>query len=165
MTPSKIEKPKFRIIRDTREQTPWSFRATDYCLGHTDAKVDHGDYSIEGLEHLVFLERKASAAEVAHNIIEKRFEKLLLEAENYRYRFIVCEFSLQDLLNYPHGCGLPKAVMNKIKIKPYFIMSKIHDYQIKHGIHIIFCGNKTNAQQFTLSLFKKIFSIEAPANA
>lgn len=160
MTPSK---PKFRIIRDTREQTPWSFRATDYCLGHTDAKVEHGDYSIEGLESLIFLERKACATEIAHNMIEKRFEKLLNESLNYKYRYIICEFSLQQLLNYPHGSGLPKSVIKKIRIKPFFIMSKIHEYQIKYGIHVVFCENKVYAQQFVLSLFKKINAIETEA--
>lgn len=161
----KIEKPKFRIIRDTREQTPWSFRATDYCLGHVTAKIDHGDYSIEGLEHLIFLERKASAAEVAHNMLEKRFDKLLLESEKYRYRYIICEFPVSHLLNYPHGAGLPSSVVKRIRLKPAFVMSKLHSYEINHGIHVVFCQDKVYAQQYVLSLFKKIWSIEGPTNA
>lgn len=154
------KEPKFTIVRDTREQQPWSFRATDYCLGHIDKKIDHGDYAIEGFEHLCFIERKASEIELANNITEKRFPKLLLESEKYKYRYIICEFSLDKVLNFPYGSNLPKAVKRRIKISGAYILSKIQDYQIEHGIHIIFCDNKRQAQQFALALFKKIYKRE-----
>lgn len=151
---------KFRIVCDTREQTPWHFNASKYCLGTTISKVNHGDYTIEGLEDKIFLERKASAAEIAHNVFEKRFDKLLLESEKYKYRYIICEFPLSHLVDYPHGSGLPKSVIRKIRVSGALLLSKIFDYQINHGINIVFCDNNLYAKQFVLSLFKKIHKIE-----
>lgn len=157
--PKKPVEP-FTVIRDTREQTPWTFRKTDYCTGTIDEKVDHGDYAIAGLEHLMFIERKATEIELAGNVFEKRFPKLLKAAEEYRYRYIICEFSLDKLLNYPHGSDLPRAVKKKIRVSGPLLLSKIQSWQIDHGIHVVFCDNKSYAQKFTLSLFKKIANRE-----
>lgn len=151
----------FQVVRDTREQTPWSFRKTEYCLGTIDKKLDHGDYAIAGLEHLVFIERKASEMEVAGNIFEKRFEKLLLASEQYKYRYIICEFPISKLMNYPYNSDIPRAVKKRIKVRGGYLLSKIQQYQIEHGIHFVFCDNKSDAQKFTLSLLKKINSIES----
>lgn len=153
---------KFTIIVDTREQTPWKFRASKYCDGAVVKKVDHGDYSLQGLEHLIFIERKASPAEIANNLIGKRFFNLLLKSEKYKYRYIICEFPLSKVLNYPHGCGLPKSVVKKIRVSGAFIISKLIEIQIEHGVQIIFCDNANHAQKFTLALFKKIFKRENP---
>ena len=47
----------FNIIVDTREQKPWDFNDN---FNTTKAKLDTGDYSIEGLEHILCIERKCS---------------------------------------------------------------------------------------------------------
>ena len=156
--PKKTKKPinKFHILVDTREKTPWNFRASEYCSGSTTGKVEHGDYSILGMEHLIFLERKASPSEIAQNVLEKRFDKLLLNAEKYRYKFIDCEFSFEKLLNYPYGNGLPSSVVKRIKLRGSFLLSRLQHYCLEHNINIVFCDNKSYAQQYTLSLFKKI---------
>ncbi len=60
----------FNIIVDTREQQPWNFKT----YGTVSQKLDTGDYSIEGLENLVAIERKKSVNEFATNITEKRFK-------------------------------------------------------------------------------------------
>lgn len=150
----------FTVVRDTREQKPWTFRKTEYCTGTIDQKLDHGDYAIEGLEHKIFIERKASEVEIAGNVIEKRFPKLLLAAEKYEYRFIICEFSLDRVLNYPFGSDLPASVKKRIKVRGPYLLSNIQNWQINHGIHVVFCDNKSYAQKFTLSLMKKIAKME-----
>lgn len=151
---------KFTIIRDTREQNPLSFRATEYCNGHIDQKIEHGDYSLVGLEDKIFVERKASASELARNITEARFDRLLENCANYPYKFIICEFSLQDVINFPYKNGLPKSVVQKIKIRGKFILSKLQNYQIHHGVQVVFCGSRIYAQKYILDLLKKIHNIE-----
>ena len=154
------EKDKFTIIVDTREQTPWKFRAGAQCEGTVIQKVEHGDYSIKGLEHLVFIERKAAPQEIASNVIAKRFERLLLNAEKYKYRYIICEFPVSKVINYPHGCGLPKSVIKRVRLSGSFILSKLIEISIEHGIHIVFCDSPSHAQKFAMSLMKKIVSRE-----
>ncbi len=156
--PSQIE--KFRVISDTREKHPWSFPASKYCLGTVTKKIDHGDYSIEGMEDLLFIERKACAAEVAKNIIEKRFDNLIQGTSSYKYKYIICEFGLEDILNYPYSSGLPKSVVKKARVRGAFIMSKMFEYENNNNIHIIYCGDKSTARDYTFSLLKRIHYIE-----
>jgi ERCC4-type nuclease len=69
------EKNRFHIIKDTREKKGhgWWYDENAYCSGTTVAKVDIGDYTIEGMEHLLCIERKESVSEFAGNCSEKRF--------------------------------------------------------------------------------------------
>ena len=43
-----------KIIVDTREQQPWDFEFHETAK----AKLDTGDYSVEGLENILCIERK-----------------------------------------------------------------------------------------------------------
>jgi ERCC4-type nuclease len=61
------DKNNFTIIVDTREQKPWSFENYTTAI----RKLDTGDYSIEGLEHLLCIERKRSVSEIANKIMQK----------------------------------------------------------------------------------------------
>ena len=84
----------FRIIVDTREQQPWSFE--DYST--SIAKLDTGDYSIEGLEEIICIERKKSVSEVANNITESRFKDVINRLKEIKYPFVLLEFDLNDVL-------------------------------------------------------------------
>ena len=50
--------PDFTVIKDTREQEGYYFSKYNTCAGMVDRKLDTGDYSIEGMEHLICVERK-----------------------------------------------------------------------------------------------------------
>ena len=62
----------FKIIKDTREQEGYTFEPSSSryhkCEGMVVRKLDTGDYSLEGLEDKVCIERKASVVEFANNI-------------------------------------------------------------------------------------------------
>ena len=85
----------FTIIIDTREQQPWTFN------NHTVAnrKLDTGDYSIEGLENILCIERKKSASEFANNIVESRFKDVLMRMNQLKYSFIKLKYSAGPNLN------------------------------------------------------------------
>ena len=147
---------EFTIIVDTREQKPWSFEH------HAKAnhKLDTGDYSIEGLENLVAIERKRNVAEFANNITEKRFVDVVERLSQIKYAFILFEFDMKDIVQYPIGSDIPKRLWNKIRISPAFILKHIVDLQIEHNIKIIFCGDSNNAEKVALSLMRKIYKKE-----
>jgi len=146
----------FTVIIDTREQQPWSF------ANHTTAhrKLDTGDYSIEGLEHIVCIERKKSSSEFATNIVESRFTDVIMRLSQLKYSFLLLEFDLEDLLIYPIGSTVPKKMWDKVKISPAFLIKNILDLQLQHNIHVVFCGNASNAQKLAEYIFKKIHYIE-----
>lgn len=146
-------KDDFTIIIDTREQTPWDFKH------HTVAnkKLDTGDYSIEGYENLLCIERKNGVAELAGNISEKRFKDVINRMTNYQHSFILVEGDYEQLMNYPIGSDVPRRLWKNIKIKPAYILKFISELQIYYNIHVLFCGNADAAQKTALSIMKRIY--------
>tara|TARA_Y100000385_G_scaffold69945_1_gene70172 strand:- start:14478 stop:14957 length:480 start_codon:yes stop_codon:yes gene_type:complete len=151
--------PNITIIVDTREQQPWDF--DNYAVAHT--KLDTGDYSIEGMEEVITIERKKSVSEIANNITEKRFVDVLERLSKYKYPFILLEFGLSDVLMYPVGSNLPKKMWSKIKISPTFILKNMLEWELKYGIHVIFCESGKNARILAEYIFKKIYFTELNA--
>jgi ERCC4-type nuclease len=146
----------YTIIIDTREQQPWEFSH------HTTAikKLDTGDYSIEGLETLLCIERKKSVSEIANNITEKRFKDVIERMSQYKYSFMLFEFDLEDILIYPVGSNVPKRMWDKIRISPNFILKNLIEFQLLNNIKIIFCGSPSNAEKMSLSIMNKIYEFE-----
>ena len=63
--------PKYTVIRDTREQEGYYFSEYGLCEGMIDQKLDTGDYSIQGMEDKVCIERKGCVEELAINLGQK----------------------------------------------------------------------------------------------
>lgn len=145
----------FTIIVDTREQIPWEFGL------HSTAKkkLDTGDYSIEGFEDIFTIERKRSVSEIANNITENRFKDVLDRMSKIKHKFMLFEFDLDDVYNYPVGSDVPKKVWDKLKINYKYILKYLSEIQVKHDIHIIYCGCSENAEKMAVSLMKRIYDI------
>lgn len=144
---------EFTIIVDTREQKPWAF--DNHAKANT--KLDTGDYSIEGLENIVAIERKRNVAEFANNITESRFIDVVDRLSKIPHAFILFEFNMDQVMNYPIGSDIPKRLWNKIRISPSFLIKNIIDLQLNHNIKVVFCGNSSNAEKFALSLMRRIY--------
>lgn len=151
-----VDYNKFKVIVDTREQQPWEFERTAVA----NRKLDTGDYSVEGYENLLCIERKKSVSEIANNITESRFKDVISRMSQYKYSFLICEFDLEDIYRYPIGSNVPKRMWDKIKITSGFIMKNLLEIQLKHNIHVVFCGDPSNATKMALSLMKKVFELE-----
>ena len=145
----------FTIIVDTREQLPWEFD------GHATSsrKLDTGDYSIEGLENIFCIERKRSVSEIANNISEKRFVDVLDRMSQFSHKFMLLEFTFNNVLDYPVGSTVPKRVWSSLKINSKYILKYLTTISIKYGVHTIYCGNKDNAETMALSIMKRMFEI------
>lgn len=135
----------YQIVRDSREQTGWHY---DNCVV---AALKTGDYSIKGHEDTIIVERKASVAELAKNVLEDRFERELERLSVFKHAFIVCEFTLEEVFGYPYSTSLPASVKRKIRIRGSFLFKKITEWQIKYRVHFIFAG--TSAKSYVKSLF------------
>lgn len=147
-------KHDYTIIVDTREQKPWSFPEHTTAV----AKLDTGDYSIQGLEDILCIERKRNVSEIANNITEKRFADVLSRMSKYRFPFILLEFDLNDVLDFPIGSDIPKKLWDKIKIKPQFILKHLTEMCLLYNIYVIFCGSKANAEIYAESIMNKVYS-------
>ena len=162
MTEKDCEETRFTIIRDTREQTGWNWVSSKYCTGTVATKLDTGDYSIEGLEDLLCIERKRSVSEFAKNITEKRFWRELERTRSYKLAFLICEFDMYDIEIYPEGSGIPRHMFKKIKVRRNFILSKLVEIQTKYNIFVNLCGSDIEmAKQITFNIMKNVWKSNA----
>lgn len=147
---------KFNIVIDTREQLNWSFNKSDWCGGTISKKLDQGDYSIEGFESLISVERKRSTGEIATNVFEKRFENELERMSDLiTHPFIICEFDFRALKSFPEGSGIPRSRWGLLKVSSPLILKSISIFQLKyHKVKWIFAGNTEFAREHCRSLMK-----------
>jgi len=71
-------------------------------------------------------------------------------------KFILLEFSLEDLVEFPEGSRIPESQKAKVKISGKYMLKMLMEFQLKHNIHVVFCGNKYNAFLTLTSLFKRV---------
>jgi len=123
------------IVIDTREQLPYSFNAP--CVRR---KLPAGDYSVDGYDWEIAVERKSLEDYVKSVINDRvRFKKELLSLQEYKSACIVVEAPLASIKpgGYPSGAN-PNAVFGATT-------SIIVDY----GIPIYFCSDRQVARKFT----------------
>ena len=121
-------------------------------------KLDTGDYSIEGLEDKICIERKASVVELANNvgISRKRFEAEIERMKEFPHKFLVLEFSLTDLMDFPEGSDVPNSEIKKLRVTNKYMLRFLMEMQINHNVNVIFCDSKKNAKWTVLSILKRI---------
>lgn len=146
--------PKYTIIIDSREQQPWEFRASTRCAGTVVEKLDEGDYSLRGCESVFRIERKASTAEIAMNLNEKRFLRVLERLDNIQHAFVVCEFTLADLLAFPANSGIPRSKWRHLRVTAPFLLRRIQELELNYRARWVFAGEQ--ARDYAMGLFKRI---------
>lgn len=114
-----------------------------------------GDYSVEGFEHIVTIDRKRSMGEIANNLSEARWPGFLERMKQVQHPYIVFEFPLDDVLSFPVNSGIPKRIWPKLKANPNFLLSSIVKLSLM-GIHTIFAGDRDNAEKIALKILQKV---------
>lgn len=151
-------KDKYTVIRDSREQKNyWTFEENNVCAGTIVEKLNTGDYSISGLENIFSLERKYSSGELAKNITEKRFERELERMDKFEHSFLVLEFTLEDVLQFPFGSTIPRSRWKDLKVSSNFILKRILEIETSHKVKIIFAGK--NGKLIAERIFSRIIEI------
>ena len=153
-----MTKTKPTLIIDTREKTPLKITCGRIYGDIVREKIDTGDYTIAGLEDYLCIERKGAISEVATNLFEERFYREL-DRMNHKYSFVIFEFTLEELLNYPKGCGLSPRIEKRIKVNGKLLTSKVIELQLKYPhIHFVFVGN--NAIEYVNRICRKVVEAE-----
>jgi ERCC4-type nuclease len=91
--------PKPIVLIDTREKDPFDFsRFPNWIAEQTRRKLDVGDYSIQGMEKVLALERK-SLSDLITTLIQQRshFFKMCEKLAQYRWRALLVEASYEDI--------------------------------------------------------------------
>ena len=150
--------PSFTVIKDTREQAGYFFTEYNTCAGMIEQKLDTGDYTIQGLEDKVCVERKGCVEELAVNLGQKKYPFLdeIERMSSFPQKFIVLEFSLDDLIKFPTDTRIPALKIKNLKITGKYLLKCLLEFEIYNDIHILFCGNKHNAFLAVSSIFKRV---------
>ncbi len=137
MPSSRSDRAAATIVIDTREQEPYSFDPR--LAANVRRALPAGDYSVEGLEGLVAVERKTLddfVCTVIHS--RRRFREELRRLAAYRAACVVVEAGVIDVLQKRYQGGAhPNAVLGSA-------LSIILDF----GIPVFFCGNRQAACHF-----------------
>lgn len=139
------------IIVDSREKQPYTFK-DNFIV----AKLDTGDYSLEGYENVFTVDRKATVSELAGNLTTARFKKELERMKSFKHAYLLLEFSFDDILRFPYGSDIPRKRWKYLKIRPPFIISALSRISLEYGVHIIYAGNRDNARDILISLLKNL---------
>lgn len=145
--------PKPVILVDTREQRPFSFaRFPNWIAGERTATLPVGDYSIEGMEDILALERK-SLEDLVGTLMHsrERFFTMCEKMTEYRYRAIVIEGTYEDVKSpYPS---------NFCTAHPNGVAGSIDAVEAKFGIPVIYTSrHKDLAEEKVASWMSKHFT-------
>jgi len=146
----------FNVIIDTKEKQPWKLTGSSIneVVLH---KLDTGDYTIQGYEHILTIERKKSTAEFAINIVEKRFPAFMQRMKEIQHSYMVMEFSYDDVLEFPRNSGIPKSKWARLQVSSNFMVKRISEYLVEYGVPIIFAGDRENAERVCQSIMKEFY--------
>jgi ERCC4-type nuclease len=153
----KIEFPPMTFVRDSREKegAGWKFNATSNCNGTITKKLDTGDYSIEGMEHLIMIERK-TISDLWGTLVQnhERFMKEMERALIIPSRYLVIEGTMRDILA---GCFYSK-------VGPEFILSSLTVLEQQYGIHVIYLDKRHDiCQRYMRRLLEKLYKLHLGA--
>ena len=142
----------YKVIKDTREKEgSWNFDNQEVRT------VKTGDYTLEGFENIITLERKKTITELATILCEQRFYNELRRMDDIKHNFLIFEFSMYDLLYYPQTSNLSFAKKQKIQLTGPVLLKKINEIMLDYNLQILFCDNRDNAMQVATSIFKRIY--------
>ena len=144
----RAKKKKPVLVIDTREKQPWEFDADDAFEDVVYRKLDAGDYSIEGMEDIIVIERKASVDELFSNFTKNK-ERIYAEfdrMQDHKFKIILIEESCDDILN-PSAYYVNRKKINKSSpmMPTAVVTSNLTILMLEYGAHVIFAGTRGKA--------------------
>lgn len=150
-----MPKSKFTAIVDTREKRDILLFSEDkFCAGTKRKALKTGDISIEGLEDIFVIERKRTTAEISMNAFEDRFKRELERLQNFKYKFILCQFDAKTILDFPKGSGIPPRFWDTICVSGSYLLSRLMYIQINYNVPVILAGDE--GKNIALTIMKQI---------
>lgn len=146
--------PKPTVLVDTREQTPLDLaRFDNWVAGCRTETLETGDYSIEGMQDLVCLERK-SLVDLVGTLMHhrERFFRQLERMQAFPYRAILVEASYEDIKS-------PYRFMDEVTAHPNGVSGSLDALEVRYGIPVIYTSrNRALAEEKAASWLSKTFT-------
>jgi ERCC4-type nuclease len=127
--------PKPIVLVDTREREPFPLHANhpNWIGGERRVALKTGDYTVEGMESLLCLERKSLADLVACTVTyRRRFLAVCGRLARFQWKAIVVEATLEDIKGGFEAFDIPSDV------HPNAVCGMLDAIEAKFGIPIIY---------------------------
>jgi ERCC4-type nuclease len=146
--------PKPVVLVDTREQMPFDFsRFPNWIAGEKRKALRVGDYSVEGMEELLILERK-SLSDLISTLMQNRvrFFAGCEKMTQYRWRALLVEASYEDIKTVHHDELCTQA-------HPNAVSGTLDALEAKFGIPVIYTSQfRPLAEEKAASWLSKHFT-------
>jgi len=140
----------FRIVIDTREQEPYGFDCPT-----ARRRLDAGDYSVDGLEDAVAVERKSLKdfrSTVIHDFT--RFAAELQRLSQLEAACVVVEADLDGVLR-----GLAASACRNVA--PGSLLGAAVHIGLHYGVPVFWCGSRQAARAFTDAFLRMFVRLRA----
>lgn len=133
-----------RIIRDTREQAPFTFGG--YACEVQAGTLTTGDYSLAGLVDRCAVERKSLDDLLGCLTGEgrERFERELARARGLGAFAVVVKASFQDMAEGRY----------RSKMKPHAALQSVLAFTVRYGVPFIWAGTRAGAEYAAFHFFR-----------
>ena len=125
--------PKPVVLIDSRERYPFNFnRFPNWIADQKKQKLNVGDYSVQGMENLLTIERK-SLSDLITTLMQQRprFFRLCEKMTKYRWRALFVEASYEDIKS-PYG--------EYTKAHPNAVSGTLDALEAKFGIPVVYAS-------------------------
>ena len=137
------------MIVDTREQIPWWLAAPETYPNCELGTLPSGDYSLEGWEEQVCVERKTLADLFGSCASGRdRFEAEWERMSHLDYAVVVVEASFVDVTR-----GYYRS-----KMSPKAVIATLQAWSIRYGVHVHFAGRRGLAERWAYRLLQKFWA-------
>lgn len=140
----------FTIVIDTREQKPYNFYGVEVV--HSALKT--GDYSVEGFEHRIAVERK-SLNDLANTLGRgrARFKREIDRAQEFDRFVVVIEADRHQVEAYRDEKSCPSYYS---QIHPNAVLGTVDKWPGKYPVlDFVWAGDRAGGKALTLDLLKK----------
>lgn len=147
------------IIVDTREKKDIFLFNSYEDVETVSKKLDTGDYSIQGFENKITIDRKRTTAELHICLFGQyeRFEKELERMGEFDEAYILCSFPFEYVNIFPEKSTVPSRVMKRLRggnhlRKKFDEVSRAYPY-----VTFVFSDNKYDAEYKTYNILRRYY--------
>lgn len=144
------------VITDTLEKKPWDF--SFYNLKQISKPLKTGDYTLEGYEDILTIERKATTGEIAGNFghLKRQFYAELDRMKQFKYKYLILEFEQDTVLEFPKNSGIPTNRHYRLQINGKYLMKCLGNVKDTFDVNVIFAGNRQDAISIAVDIFLEV---------
>jgi DNA excision repair protein ERCC-4 len=137
------------IVRDTREQAGYTFATITPPPQVITGTLKSGDYSIQGYENQVSVERKSLIdAFGTFGNGRHRFEAELKRLSEYRFAAVVIEADWQTIIKNPPW---------RSKLLPKTVLASVIAWQMRFNVHFWACPDRNFAEKLTYRILDRFY--------